>query len=141
MCFKINMSYEEYAAVQYLRKHLKLSIAGLFRLALHEWIERRKDESIEVHQIRQKSTWDKIQEHMASGKWHGLPDRMLKLTKNPDLDAKKYAAAAYVYGIHPDLAQLLTDYGLELTRQKGKEFVDGYETPSFVRERKNENRP
>lgn len=103
---------------------MNLGMGAMVRLLLHEWITQRSQENAVFHRISKKTTWEKIQEHMASGKWHGLPDKALKVTKQADLEPRKYAAAAHAYGVHPELAQLLSDYGLELQRLKAVEYVE-----------------
>ena len=119
----LKLTIQEWESVEYFRRNLKLGWGSFFRMLLWEWLSSRKIDSIDRIESATLTTWEKIQSHMSSGKWHGLSDKWIKVTRDPNLNPQKYAAAAYGYGVHPDLAKLLHDYGLELMRMKATGYL------------------
>jgi len=115
---QVKFTIEEIEAVTYFRKTLKLGWGTFFRLLLWEWVQARRKDEPEFVQERLRSTWEQIQEHMKSDKWHGVPDKLMKVVKDPSLSSKYYAAASYTHGMHPQLANLLHQYSLELVRKE-----------------------
>lgn len=120
---QIRLTIEEYETVEYFRKNLKLGWGTFIRMLLWEYLSSRAVQQSDVISTNQKSTWEKIQEHVKSGKWIGIPDKKLKCLKDPDLNPKYYAAAAYAYGVHPELSKLLHDYSLEIMRGKATQIM------------------
>lgn len=119
----LKLTIQEWEAVEYFRRNLKLGWGSFFRMLVWEWLAARQVDSIERIESAVATTWEKIQQHMQSGKWHGLPDKFLKVTREPSLSPKTYAAAAYAYGVHPELSKLLHDYGLELMHGKATGYL------------------